>query len=112
MTMKTMWSKIEPILWFLANIFLFYFVRSLLESRVKIEELEESGRALLVLIVVTTIWWTGFRKRLANFLRESLRQMIAEELQESRIAFVTWLREDAPWRGENPFLPAPEEEGS
>jgi hypothetical protein len=57
----------------------------------------------VLVFVVAGFRWTGFKSRLAKFLRESLREMIAEELQESRIAFVTWLREDAPWRGESPF---------
>jgi hypothetical protein len=63
----------------------------------------------IFVLVVIGFWWTGFKSRLAKFLRESLRKMIVEELQQSRIAFVTWLREDAPWRGEGPFLPPPGE---
>jgi hypothetical protein len=107
MTMKTLWSKVEPILWFLASYYLFFVVLNVIVYHPKIENLPFWSR--IFVLVVIGFWWTGFKTRLAKFLRESLRQMIVAELQESRMAFVTWLREDAPWRGENPFLPPPEE---
>ena len=103
MTMKKLWSKVEPILWFLASYYLFFVVLGVIVYRPKIENLPFWAR--IFVLVVIGFWWTGFKTRLAKFLRESLRPMIVEELQDSRIAFVTWLSEDAPWRGENPFLP-------
>ena len=109
MTMKTLWSKVEPILWTGACVYLIYFVLGAIADRTKTEAWMRIPGVPLVLVGVTAFWWVGFKNRLAKFLRDSFREMIVQELQESRIAFVTWLREDAPWRGENPFLPPPEE---
>jgi hypothetical protein len=102
MTMKAVWSKVERILWFMASVFLFYIVYGVLVNRPKGDW---PFWSFVVVVVVGGFWWTGFKSRVAKFLQESLRGMIAEELQESRIAFVTWLRDDAPWRGESPFSP-------
>ena|ERR1700730_3101675 len=101
MTMKTLWCKVEPILWFLASLWLFYVVYGVIVYRPKAEDWTFWGRVLMLFVI--GFWWTGFKSRLAKFLRESLREMIVEELQKSRVAFVRWLREDAPWRGENPL---------
>jgi hypothetical protein len=101
--MKALWSKVEPILWSLASLYLFFVVLGVIVYRPKLEDWPFWGR--IFVLVVIGFWWTGFKSRLAKFLRESLRAMMAEELQKSRIDFVTWLREDAPWRGESPFLP-------
>jgi uncharacterized membrane protein len=109
MTTKTVWSKVEAFLWPAASVFLFYVVYDVIVYRPKAESWP--FWSIVLVLVVAGFWWTGFKSRLAKFLRESLRMMIAEELQESRIAFVTWLRQDAPWRGENPFIPPPEEQG-
>lgn len=101
--MKTLWSKVEPFVWAFTTILLLYMVYGVIVYRPKPEEWGFWGRVLVFVLV--WFWWIGFKSRLAKFLRESLREMIAQELQESRIAFVEWLREDAPWRGENPFSP-------
>jgi cobalamin biosynthesis protein CobD/CbiB len=105
MAMKTLWSKVEPILWFLATVYLCLVAYGVLLYPAKFWAAPFWGRLLVYVIIV--FWWTAFKSRLAKFLRESLREMIAEELAESRVAFVEWLREDAPWRGENPFPPRP-----
>jgi hypothetical protein len=105
MAMKTLWRKVEPILWFLATIYLFLVAYGLLLYPARFWTGPFWGR--LFVYVVIAFWWAAFKSRLAKFLRESLREMIVEELAESRVAFVTWLREDAPWRGENPFSPGP-----
>jgi hypothetical protein len=101
MTMKTLGRVVESTLWFLASIYLFFLVYGVIVYRTK--ALDWPSWAQLLVLLVFGFWWTGFKNRLAKFLRESLREMIVAELAESRIAFVTWLREDAPWRGENPF---------
>ena len=105
--MRTAWAKVESFLWYLASAYVGYVVYALIVDRPK----EWRPWGLVILAVIVSFWWTGLKGRLSKFLRESLRQMIAEELQNSRIAFATWLREDAPWRGENPFSPK-ESEGS
>jgi hypothetical protein len=103
--MKTIWRKVEPILWGLATVYLCLVAYSLLVYPARFWAGPFWSR--LFVYVLTAVWWTAFRSRLAKFLRESLREMIAEELAESRILFVKWLREDAQWRGENPFSPKP-----
>ena len=103
--MKALWRKVEPILWFLASVYLFVVAHVLLLYPAKFWAEPFWGQ--IFVIVVVGFWWAGFKSRLAKFLRESLREMIAEELAASRVTFVTWLREDAPWRGENPFSPGP-----
>ena len=103
--MKTLWRKVEPFVWALATVYLFLVAYSLLRYPARFWVEPFWGR--LFVYVVIAFWWTGFKSRLAKFLRESLRGMIAEELAESRVSFVKWLREDAPWRGENPFSPGP-----
>src|ERR1035437_469122 len=105
MAMKALWRKVEPILWFLASVYLFLVAYGVLLYPAKFWAGPFWGR--LFVYVVIACWWTAFKSRLAKFLRESLREMIAEELAASRVAFVTWLREDAPWRGENLFSPGP-----
>jgi hypothetical protein len=105
MAMKVLWHKVEPILWVLATGYLLVAGYNVLRYPARFWA--EPFLGLLFVYVVIAFWWTGFKSRLAKFLRESLREMIAEELAESRVAFVTWLREDAPWRGENPFSPGP-----
>ncbi len=108
--MKTLWSKVEPFVWAFASVWLLYTVYVVIVYRPKAEDWLFWGWPFwgrLIVLVVVIFWWTGFKSRLAKFLRESLRGMIADELAESRVAFVTWLREDAPWRGENPFSPRP-----
>lgn len=104
MTMKTLWGKVEPILWYFSSLYLYYTVYALIIYR----PTQWRSWGPVLVLVVAAFWWTGFKKRLVKLLRESLREMIVEELQESRMAFVTWLCEDAPWRGENPFPPPPE----
>jgi len=103
--MKTLWSKVEPILWFLGTVYLCLVAYGVFLYPAKFWAAPFWGHLLVYVIIV--FWWTAFKSRLAKFLRESLREMIAEELAESRVAFVEWLREDAPWRGENPFSPRP-----
>jgi len=98
--MKTLWSEVKQFVWAVATLLLFYAVYAVIVYR---PNWPFWGR--LFVVVLVSFWWTGFKSRLAKFLRESLREMIAQELQKSRGAFVTWLREDAPWRGENPFSP-------
>ncbi len=105
LTMKTLWSKVEPILWFLGTVYLCLVAYGVFLYPAKFWAAPFWGHLLVYVIIV--FWWTAFKSRLAKFLRESLREMIAEELAESRVAFVEWLREDAPWRGENPFSPRP-----
>jgi hypothetical protein len=105
MTMKTLWPKVEQALWILASLYLLGIVYAVTVYPAKAQDVPFWGR--MFVLVVICLWWTGFKNRLAKFLRESLREMIAEELAQSRVAFVTWLREDAPWRGENPFSPGP-----
>jgi len=100
---KALWLKAEPILWFLESIYLLIMAYGLLLRPAKFWALPLWSRLLTYFVL--GFWWTGFRNRLAKFLRDSLREMIVQELAESRMAFVTWLREDAPWRGENPFYP-------
>jgi hypothetical protein len=112
MAMKALWRKVEPILWVLASVYLFLVGYGVLLYPAKFWAGPSWGPlgpfwGRLFVLVVVGFWWTGFKSRLAKFLRESLREMIVEELAESRVAFVTWLREDAPWRGENPFSPGP-----
>jgi hypothetical protein len=103
--MKTLWRNVESFLWYLASVYLFFVVYGVIAYHPKVEDWPLWGR--IFVLVVIGFWWTGFKSRLAKFLRESLRGMIVEELANNRIAFVTWLREDAPWRGENPFSPGP-----
>ena len=103
MTMKTLWRKVEPTVWIMASAYLFFLVYFVIVYRPKVQDWTFWGKVFV--LVVIGFWWTGFKNRLAKFLRESLREMIVEELANSRVAFVTWLREDAPWRGENPFSP-------
>jgi deoxyadenosine/deoxycytidine kinase len=93
-------GKAEAIIWPMASFFLLYVVYSLLVLHQRVENWSLLG--IVHALVVAGFWWTGFKSRLAKLLRESLREMMVEELQESRIVFVTWLREDAP-RGESPF---------
>ncbi len=99
--MKTLWDKVEPILWFLATVYLFFVTYGVLLYPARFWAAPFWGRLFVYGVIV--FWWLGFKSRLAKFLRESLREMIAEELADSRVAFVTWLREDAPWRGEKLF---------
>jgi len=82
--MKTMWRKVEPILWFLASLYLFFLVYSLIVYRPKMQDWTFWGQ--IFVIVVVNFWWTGFKSRLVKFLRESLREMIADELAASRVA--------------------------
>jgi len=103
MAMKALWLKVEPFFWFLESIYLLIMAYGLLLRPAKFWALPLWSRLLTYFVL--GFWWTGFRNRLAKFLRDSLREMIVQELAESRMAFVTWLREDAPWRGENPFYP-------
>jgi hypothetical protein len=105
MVMKTLWRKVEPFAWALATVYLLLVAYGVLLYPAKFWAASFWDR--LFVYVVIAFWWTAFKSRLAKFLRGSLRGMIAEELQKSRVAFVTWLREDAPWRGENPFSPGP-----
>ena len=105
--MKTLWRNVEPFMWTVATLWLLYVVYGVIVYRPKASFWDWPFWGQLVVIVLVSFWWTGFKSRLAKFLRESLRGMIAEELAESRVAFVKWLREDAPWRGENPFSPGP-----
>ena len=97
MTAKTLWHKFEAIMWPMTTVVLFYVVYP--------RGANWPFWFFVLVVVLISFWWAGFKSRLAKFLRESLREMVVEELQGSRIAFVTWLREDAPWRGQNPFLP-------
>lgn len=103
--MKALWRRVEPILWVLTSVYLIFVGYSLLLYPANFWAAPLWGR--LFVYAAVGFWWTGFKSRLARFLRESLREMIVEELAESRVAFVTWLREDAPWRGENPFSHGP-----
>lgn len=105
MTMKAVWRSVESFLWNMATVYMFVLVYGPIVYPKMWQDSPIQGKIVALLIV--GYWWTGFKNRLAKFLRESLRGMIAEELVQSRIAFVTWLREDAPWRGENPFYPEP-----
>ena len=105
--MKTLWSKVADFVWASATLSLLYVVYAVIVYRPKAFFWGWPFWGQLVVIVLVSFWWTGLKSRLAKFLRESLRGMIAEELAESRVAFVKWLREDAPWRGENPFSPGP-----
>ena len=103
MTWNALWRKLDEILlWPFATVFLCYVLYGLLVLRQRAENWP--FLSVVLLLTIAAYWWAGFKFRLAKFLRGALRDMIIEELQESRIAFVTWLREDAPWRGENPFL--------
>jgi hypothetical protein len=106
MTMKTLWRKVEPILWLQASLYLSFLVYGVIVYRPP-RVRDWPFRSRVFVLVVIGFWWTGFKSRLTKFLRESLREMIVEELAESRVALVTWLRQDAPWRGENPFSSGP-----
>ncbi len=44
--MKTLWSKVEPILWFLASYYLFFVVLNVIVYRPKIENLPFWARIL------------------------------------------------------------------
>src|SRR5689334_2898665 len=103
---KTVWHKVEAFLWPMSSVFLSYtaYYALVLHPRE-----EWSFLAVVIVILVAGFWWDGFKNRVARFLRDSLRAMIAEQLAESRVSFATWLREDAPWRGENPFVPSKQE---
>jgi hypothetical protein len=78
MMMKTLWRKVEPTLWFLASLYLFFLVYGVIVYRSKIQDWTAWGQVFV--LVVIGFWWTGFKSRLAKFLRESLREMIVEEL--------------------------------
>jgi hypothetical protein len=106
MTAKTVWSNVESVLWNMATVYMFLLVYGVIVYP-KIWQDSPLWAKIFALFIIG-YWWAGFKKRLAKFLRESIREMIVEELAHSRIAFVTWLREDAPWRGENPFRLAQE----
>jgi hypothetical protein len=79
--MKTLWSKVEPVLWFLASYYLFFVVLGVIVYRPKIGDWPFWGR--IFVLVVIGFWWTGFKSRLAKFLRESLRQMIVEDYRRA-----------------------------
>src|SRR5579864_2324715 len=96
MTMEKLWRKVEPVLFYFATLYMWLLVYFVIVYHPKIDEGSFWGRMFVVFVV--SAWWKGFKNRLAKFIRESLRGMIVEELAESRIAFVTWLREDSPWR--------------
>ncbi|MGC2476641.1 MAG: hypothetical protein WA485_20065 [Candidatus Sulfotelmatobacter sp.] len=96
--MKALWHKVEPILWGLASVYLLLVAYALLLYPAKFWAAPLWSR--LFVYIVIAFWWSGFKARLAKFLRESLRGMISEELAESRVALVTWMREDSPWRVE------------
>jgi hypothetical protein len=103
--MKALWRKVEPILWVLASVYLLLAGYNVLRYPARFWAEPLWGRVFVYGVIA--FWWTGVKSRLAKFLRESLREMIVQELAESRVAFVTWLRKDATWRGENPFSPEP-----
>jgi hypothetical protein len=105
MTMKTLWRNVESFLWNMATVYMLLLVYGVIVYPKIWQDSPFWGK--IVALFIIGYWWTGVRSRFAKFLRESLREMIVEELANSRIAFVTWLREDAPWRGENPFYPEP-----
>src|SRR5215469_1159731 len=106
MAMKVVWRKVwrkveEILIWPFATMFLGYSLYAVLVLHQRVEGW--SFLSIVLMLAIATYWWAGFKYRLAKFLRGALREMLVEELAESRIAFVTWLREGAPWRGENPF---------
>ena len=78
LTMKTLWSKVEPILWFLGTVYLCLVAYGVFLYPAKFWAAPFWGHLLVYVIIV--FWWTAFKSRLAKFLRESLREMIAEEL--------------------------------
>jgi hypothetical protein len=80
--MKTLWSKVEPFVWAFATLWLLYVVYALIVYRPKFFwDWPLWGQ--VVVIVVFSFWWKGFKSRLAKFLRESLRGLIAEEMNKA-----------------------------
>jgi hypothetical protein len=62
---------------------LFFLVYGVIVYRPKMQDWTSWGQVFV--LVVIGFWWTGFKSRLAKFLRESLREMIADELAASRV---------------------------
>lgn len=96
MTAQKLWLKIEAVLFYLANMYVVFLAYAVIVYHPKVEYW--TFWRFMVVVIVISFWWKGFKDRLAKFIRESLRAMIMEELAQSRIEFATWLREDSPWR--------------
>ena len=83
MTMKTLWRNVESFLWNMATVYIMLLVYGVIVYPEIWRDSPFWGKILALFII--GYWWTGFKNRLAKFLRESLRGMIAEELAESRM---------------------------
>jgi len=81
--MKTLWRTVEPFVWAFATLSLLYVVYAVIVYRPKGFFWDWPFWGQLVVIVLVSFWWTGFKSRLAKFLRESLRGMIAEEMNKA-----------------------------
>jgi len=58
MAMKTLWRKVEPILWYLASVYLFLVAYVLLQYPAKFWAAPFWDR--LFVYVVIAFWWTAF----------------------------------------------------